>query len=204
MTCAHASTLSTLEKRKPRIDVTCRILISAPVLDFIHFRRLVGKPEDFYPKACMPQRKVHHEIAPRAHRFDFGIGADPSGTRSFWALPFCTALTLSRNNYQRRRRELCKLADRARQMLLMVHRWLPTARSWWWPTIALPCSNCVRWCAGRYAWSRACDWMRLCMILLPRQRHAIGRPLLKGLRQLKLQQVLEDPETRWRLMTPAY
>ena len=45
--------------------------------------------------------------------------------RRYWALPFCSALTPSRNYYLRRRRQPCKLADRARQILLMVRRWLP-------------------------------------------------------------------------------
>ena len=43
------------------------LLLLRQELDFIHFCRLVGKPEGSYPEASTPRREVHHEIAPRAY-----------------------------------------------------------------------------------------------------------------------------------------
>jgi hypothetical protein len=42
-----------------------------------------------------------------------------------WALPFCTVLAPSERYYLERGRRPDKLTDRARQLLLMVRRWLP-------------------------------------------------------------------------------
>jgi hypothetical protein len=42
-----------------------------------------------------------------------------------WALPFCTVLAPSERYYLQRRRRPNKLTDRARQLLLMVRRWVP-------------------------------------------------------------------------------
>ena len=42
-----------------------------------------------------------------------------------WALPFCTVLAPSERYYQQRGRRPNKLTDRARQLLLMVRRWVP-------------------------------------------------------------------------------
>jgi hypothetical protein len=125
--------------------------------------------------------------------------------RRYWALPFCTALTPSRNYYQRRRREPCKLADRARQMLLMVRRWLPDR------SIVVVADN-----SFAVLELLAAVRQKVCMVTRlrldaalydpapPRQPHTIGRPLLKGDRQPKLQEVLDSPATRWRSITLAY
>ncbi len=43
----------------------------------------------------------------------------------YWALPVLTALAPSERYYQRRGRSHKKLADRARQMILQLRRWLP-------------------------------------------------------------------------------
>jgi hypothetical protein len=42
-----------------------------------------------------------------------------------WALPFCSVLAPSERYYLDRKRRPNKLTDRARQMLLMLKRWLP-------------------------------------------------------------------------------
>lgn len=42
-----------------------------------------------------------------------------------WALPFCSVLAPSQRYYLDRQRRPNKLTDRARQLLLMVKRWLP-------------------------------------------------------------------------------
>jgi hypothetical protein len=48
--------------------------------------------------------------------------------RRHWALPFCSALTPSGRYYASRGRKPVRLADRARQMLRLVRRWVPQRR----------------------------------------------------------------------------
>jgi hypothetical protein len=121
-----------------------------------------------------------------------------------WALPFCTALTLSRNYYLRRCRQPCKLADRARQMLLMVRRWLAER-----PIVVADNSFAVLELLAAVR-QKVCMVTRLRLDAAlydpppARQPGTIGRPLLKGPRQPKLQEVLENPATRWLSITPAY
>jgi hypothetical protein len=125
--------------------------------------------------------------------------------RRYWALPFCTALTPSRNYYLRRRRRPCRLADRARQMLLMMRRWLPDR------AIVVVADNSFAvlelLAAVR---QKVCVVTRLRLDAAlydpapPRPPGTIGRPSLKGLRQPKLQEVLDNPATRWRSITLAY
>ena len=123
----------------------------------------------------------------------------------YWALPFCTALTPSRNYYLRRRRQPCKLADRARQMLLMVRRWLPER-----PIVVVADNSFAVLELLAAVRRKVCIVTRLRLDAAlydpapPRQPGTIGRPLLKGPRQPKLQEVLENPATRWRSITPAY
>ena len=125
--------------------------------------------------------------------------------RRYWALPFCTALTPSRNYYLRRRRQPCKLADRARQMLLMVRRWLPNR-----PIVVVADSSFAVLELLAAVRQKVCMVTRLRLDAAlydpapSRQPGTIGRPLLKGPRQPKLQEVLNNPATRWRSITPAY
>ena len=125
--------------------------------------------------------------------------------RRYWALPFCSALTPSRNYYLRRRRQPCKLADRARQILLMVRRWLPDR------DIVVVADNSfavVELLAAVRQKVCVVTRLRLDAVLYepapPRQPHTIGRPPLKGPRQPKLQEVLDNPATRWRSITLPY
>ena len=125
--------------------------------------------------------------------------------RRYWALPFCTALTPSRNYYLRRRREPCKLADRARQMLLMVRRWLPAR-----PIVVVADNSFAVLELLATVRQKVCMVTRLRLDAAlydpapPRLPGTIGRPLLKGDRQPKLQEVLDSPATRWRSITLAY
>lgn len=125
--------------------------------------------------------------------------------RRHWALPFCSALTPSRNYYVRRHRQPCKLADRARQILLMVRRWLPDR------DIVVVADNSfavVELLAAVRQKVCVVTRLRLDAVLYkpapPRQPHTIGRPPLKGPRQPKLQEVLDNPATRWRSITLPY
>jgi hypothetical protein len=125
--------------------------------------------------------------------------------RRYWALPFCSVLTPSRNYYLRRRRQPCKLADRARQILLMVRRWLPDR------DIVVVADNSfavVELLAAVRQKVCVVTRLRLDAVLYepapPRQPHTIGRPPLKGPRQPKLQEVLDNPATRWRSITLPY
>jgi hypothetical protein len=123
----------------------------------------------------------------------------------FWALPFCTALAPSKNYYLRRGRQPCKLADRARQMLLMVRRWLPDR------TIVVVADNSfavLELLAGVRQKVCVVTRLRLDAALYepapPRQPGTMGRPALKGERLPKLQAVLTDLATPWSSITPAY
>ena len=66
-----------------------------------------------------------------------------------WTLPVLTCLCPSERYYKDRGRPHKKLTEWARQMLLQVKRWLPSARWSWSLTAALLHLNCSRHCAGR-------------------------------------------------------
>lgn len=122
--------------------------------------------------------------------------------RRSWALPFCTVLSPSKRYYQDRRRRPNKLTDRARQLLLMVKRWLPqraiivVADS---SFAALELLGAVR--------QHMCVITRLRLDAAlydpapPRLRGAKGRPRSKGTRQPTLQSRLADATTGWHSVT---
>ena len=125
--------------------------------------------------------------------------------RRYWALPFCTALAPSKNYYLRRNRQPCKLTDRARQMLLMVRRWLPDRAI---VVVADNTFSVIELLAA--VRQKVCVVTRLRLdaaLYKPaplREPGTIGRPPLKGPRLPNLQEVLNDPATRWRSITLAY
>jgi len=122
-----------------------------------------------------------------------------------WALPFLTCLAPSERFYRGKARAHKKLTDWARQMLLQLRRWLPQRRLvvvadssfavisllWRMTQLAQPICMIVR--------------LRLDAALYepapPRRPHQIGRPRLKGQRLPTLQQVAENPKTRWQRVT---
>lgn len=119
-----------------------------------------------------------------------------------WALPFCTVLSPSKRYYEERGRQPNKLTDRARQLLLMVKRWLPeraivvVADS---SFAALELLGAVR--------RRMCVITRLRLdaalydpapVRLPGTK---GRPRCKGARQPPLQARLTDAATVWHRVT---
>jgi hypothetical protein len=119
-----------------------------------------------------------------------------------WALPFLTCLCPSERYYKERGRRHQKLTDRARQMLLLVKRWLPrremvvVADS---SFAALELLEAVR--------QEVCLITRLRLdaaLYEPvpaRKRGQNGRPRKKGARLPTLKQVLADVATVWQAVT---
>jgi len=119
-----------------------------------------------------------------------------------WALPFLTCLCPSERYHKERGRNHQKLTERARQMLLLVKRWLPqreivvVADS---SFAALELLEAVR--------QQVCVITRLrfdAALYEPapaRQRGQNGRPRKKGARLPTLKQVLVDGATRWQAVT---
>jgi DDE superfamily endonuclease len=116
-----------------------------------------------------------------------------------WALPFLTALCPSERYHKERGRTHQKLTERARQMLLLVKRWLPerevvvVADS---SFAALELLDAVR--------KQVCVITRLRLdaaLYEPapeRKAGQTGRPRKKGRRLPTLKQVVDDPKTCWQ------
>jgi hypothetical protein len=119
-----------------------------------------------------------------------------------WALPFCTVLAPSERYYLERSRQPKKLTDRARQMLLMVKRWLPDRRM-------------VLVADSSYAALELLNELGRQMCVITRLRldaalfapvtasipGARGRPRKRGQRLPGLQAVLNDQATCWQRVT---
>ena len=120
----------------------------------------------------------------------------------FWALPFLTALCPSERYHKERGRSHQKLTERARQMLLMVKRWLPerelvvTADS---SFAALELLAAVR--EQVTVVTRLRSDAALYATAPQRQRGTMGRPRKKGKRLPTLKQVAADPTTRWHSLS---
>jgi hypothetical protein len=118
-----------------------------------------------------------------------------------WALPFLTVLAPSERYHQERGQRHKKLTDWARQMLLVVRRWLParalmvvTASSFavitlLWRVRQLPNPIC---CITRLRLEAA-----LYEAALPRAPRQTGRPRLKGKRLPTLAHALRDEAPCW-------
>jgi hypothetical protein len=116
-----------------------------------------------------------------------------------WALPFLTALCPSERYHKERGRTHQKLTERARQMLLLVKRWLPERE-----LIVVADSS--------FAALELLDGVReeVCVITRlrldaalyepapQRKRGQMGRPRKKGKRLPTLKQVAAAPQTRWQ------
>lgn len=121
-----------------------------------------------------------------------------------WALPFLTALCPSQRYYKERGRTHRKLTERARQMLLVVKRWLPereivvVADS---SFAALELLDAVR------AQVTVVTRLRLDAALYEpapeRKPGQNGRPRKKGARLPTLNAVLADAQTRWQSVAVA-
>jgi DDE superfamily endonuclease len=115
-----------------------------------------------------------------------------------WALPFLTVLCPSERYHQARGRTHVSLTDRARQILLLVKRWLPQR------AIVVVADSSYAALELLYAVREAVavvTRLRLDAALYEpatvRQPGQMGRPRKKGKRLPTLQHVLTDPKTRW-------
>ena len=116
-----------------------------------------------------------------------------------WALPFLTALCPSERYHKERGRSHQKLTERARQMLLLVKRWLPERE-----VVVVADSS--------FAALELLDAVREQVTLITRlrldaalyepaperKRGQMGRPRKKGKRLSTLKQVASNPQTRWQ------
>lgn len=122
--------------------------------------------------------------------------------KRYWALPFCTVLAPSERYYLQRGRRPNKLTDRARQLLLMVRRWVPER-----PIVVVADSSFAALELLDATRRKVCVITRLRLdaaLFDPapqREPGAIGRPRHKGERQPTLKAVSTDQATRWRTVT---
>ncbi len=122
-----------------------------------------------------------------------------------WALPFFTVLAPSERYHQERGRRHKTLADWARQMLLQLRRWLPDRVL----VVVADSSYAVLELLDRGATLSPpvtiVTRLRLDAALYepapPRRPGAKGRPRKKGKRLPTLEQVRDNPKTRWRPIT---
>src|SRR5213082_153884 len=121
-----------------------------------------------------------------------------------WALPFLTALAPSARFARERGRRHKRLTDRARQLLLLVARWLPGRH-----VVAVADSSyaAIELLAAVRRRLTVVTRLRLDARLFdpppPRRPGTRGRPRLSGARQPTLAERLADPGTRWRRVTVA-
>src|SRR4051794_688174 len=121
-----------------------------------------------------------------------------------WALPFLTALAPSERFAHDQGRRHKKLTDWARQLLLLVARWLPGRR-----VIAVADSSyaAIELLAAVCRRLTVITRLRLDARLFdpppPRRPGTMGRPRVSGARQPTLAERLADPETGWRRVTVA-
>jgi hypothetical protein len=122
-----------------------------------------------------------------------------------WALPFLTVLAPSERYHQERGQRHKKLTDWARQMLLVVRRWVPER------TLVLVTDSSfavitLLWRVRQLSNPICCiTRLRLDAALYepapPRTPRQTGHPRLKGKRLPALAHVLRDATTRWSTVT---
>jgi hypothetical protein len=120
-----------------------------------------------------------------------------------WALPFLTVLAPSERYHQERGRQHKSVTDWARQMLLVLRRWLPARRL----VVVADQTYAVLTLLARAVCARVTVVTRLRLDAalyepaLPRAPKQTGRPRLKGRRLPTLAQRLVDPLTVWDTLT---
>lgn len=122
-----------------------------------------------------------------------------------WALPFLTCLAPSERFYEKKARAHKKLTDWGRQMVMQLRRWLPDRQLvvvadssfasilWLFQLSQLPGQLCliVRFRLDAALYEPA-----------PKRRPGQrGRPRLKGKRLPTLEQLAQDPKTKWQRVT---
>jgi hypothetical protein len=118
-----------------------------------------------------------------------------------WALPFCLVLAPSERYYLQRGRRPKKLTDRARQLLLMVRRWVPER-----PIVVVADSSFAALELLDATHGKFCVVTRLRLDAAlydpaPQPSGMRGRPRHKGARQPTLKSVSASEATRWRDVT---
>jgi DDE superfamily endonuclease len=116
-----------------------------------------------------------------------------------WALPFLTCLCPSERYYKERGRSPQKLTERARQMLLLVKRWLPERKV---VVVADSSFAALELLEAVREEVSIITRLRLDAALYEpapqRKRGQRGRPRKKGKRLPTLQQVASDPKSGWQ------
>lgn len=116
-----------------------------------------------------------------------------------WALPFLTVLAPSKRYHQRQGKKHKTLSDWARQMALVLHRWLPDY-------------ECIIVGDGSYSVMKLLASTRMYVTWItrfrmdaalydfppPRKPTDLGRPPMKGNRQVSPKERLEDESTEWQ------
>lgn len=119
-----------------------------------------------------------------------------------WALPFLTVLCPSERYYKERGRTHQKLTDRARQLLLLVKRWLPEREL---IVVADSSFAALELLDGVREQVSVITRLRLDAALYEpapeKQRGQLGRPRKKGRRLPTLKQVAAARKTRWQSVT---
>jgi hypothetical protein len=116
-----------------------------------------------------------------------------------WALPFCSVLAPSERYYLNRGRRPNKLTDRARQLLLMVRRWVPER-----PIVVVADSSFAALELLDATRRKLCIVTRLRLdaaLFDPAPERApgtLGRPRRKGARQPTLKAISASETTRWQ------
>jgi hypothetical protein len=121
------------------------------------------------------------------------------------ALPFLSVLAPSQRFYEKKRRSPLTLLDRARQMALQIHRWLPERNI---VMVADSAFAAIEFLTAVRNYVCVVTRLRLDANLFepaPTQRKpGRGRPPLKGKPLPKLSEVLADPGTHWQPHTVAH
>jgi hypothetical protein len=124
-----------------------------------------------------------------------------------WALPFLTVLAPSARYHQERGMRHKKLTDWARQMLLLVRRWLPDRQLVVVADSGYAVLDLLARCAGVRQPVTVVTRLRLDAALYepapPRHPGTRGRPRLKGKRLPTLASHLADPTTVWTTVTAS-
>lgn len=122
-----------------------------------------------------------------------------SWANQVWALPFLTVLAPSERYHQTRGKKHKTLSDWARQIALLLYRWLPDYKciivgdgSYSVMELLASTREYVTWIT-RFRMDAA-----LYNFPPPRKPTDQGRPPIKGQRQLSPQQRLEDENTKWQ------
>lgn len=121
-----------------------------------------------------------------------------------WALPFMTVLAPSERYYQGQDRRPQSLLDRARQMVRLVRRWVPSREL---VVVGDSTYAALEWLDA--VRERACVITRLRLDAAlytpapPRKPKQHGRPRKKGRRLPTLTHVAAAPTTPWKLVTVA-